>query len=100
MVKITGIFTTRREAEMTVERLVQEHGMDRSAIAVMPEAGANTAGTEVAGADAKRGEPVEANTEDAALNGRIAVSLDSGEGDPGLISDVFREFKAADIRVA
>ena len=100
MARITGIFETRREAEMTIERLVQEHGLDRSAIAVMPEAGANTAGTQVAGADAKRGEPVAPTGEDAALNGRIAVSLDSGVGDPGLIRGVFEEFKAADIRMA
>ena len=29
---ITGLFDTRREAEMAVERLVQEHGLDRNRI--------------------------------------------------------------------
>ncbi len=100
MVRITGIVETRREAAMTIERLVPEHGLDRSAIAVAPEAGASTVGTEVAGAYAKRGEPVASTGGDAALNGRIAVSLDSGTGDPGLIRAVFEELKAADIRLS
>jgi hypothetical protein len=29
---ITGYFNTRREAEMTVERLVQDHGLDRKRV--------------------------------------------------------------------
>jgi len=98
MSRIIGVFDTRREAEMSIERLVQEHGIDRGVIAVMPDSPQNSAGVEVAGADAKRGEPVAPAGEEAALNGRIAVSLDDGAADAGMVRAVFEEFKAADIR--
>ncbi len=52
---ISGTFDTRREAEMAVERFVQGHGVDRSAIRIVPVSAENSAGVEVAGADAKRG---------------------------------------------
>jgi hypothetical protein len=100
MARITGLFDTRREAEMSIERLVQDRGFDRRAIAVMPEQSENSAGTEIAGADAKRGEPVVPSTDEAALNGRIAVSLDAGEDDASEIRAAFEEFGAADVTIA
>lgn len=33
---LTGRFETRRDAEMAVERLVQEHGVDRGSILFAP----------------------------------------------------------------
>ncbi len=99
MARITGLFDTRREAEMSIERLVQDRGFDRRAIAVMPEQHENSAGIEIAGADAKRAEPVTPATDEAALNGRIAVSLDAGEGDAGAIRAVFEEFGAAGVTI-
>ena len=97
MARITGVFETRREADMTVERLVQEHGFDRNAIAVRPDAPENSAGTKVAGADARRGVSAAASGNEAALNGRIAVSLDHGDAEAA--RGVFEEFHAADIRM-
>ncbi len=95
MGRITGLFDTRREAEMAIERLVQDRGFDRQAITVMPEQHENSAGIEIAGADAKRAEPVTPATDEAALNGRIAVSLDAGAEDAAAIRAVFDEFGAA-----
>ncbi len=100
MGRITGLFDTRREAEMAIERLVQDRGFDRRAIAVMPEQHENSAGIEIAGADAKRGEPVAPATDEAALNGRIAVSLDASETDAGAIRAVFDEFGASGVTFA
>ena len=40
---------------MAVERFVQGHGVDRDAIRIVPVSAENSAGVEVAGADAKRG---------------------------------------------
>ncbi len=98
--KITGIFKTRREAEMAIERFVQTHGLDRGAIEVMPAGAENTAGSELAGADAKR-EPLAPppNDDEAALNGMIRVSIDREEADMPLARAVYEEFKATDIRV-
>ncbi len=68
-------FDTRREAEMTVERLVQEYSIERTDIFVAAEGDENTSGEEEAGSDAKAGEPSTPSRDDAALNGRIGVSV-------------------------
>ncbi len=49
---ITGTFNTRREAEMAVEHLVQDYGLDRSLVQVGPAGEENTSGTVASGADA------------------------------------------------
>lgn len=94
---VSGTFDTRREAEMAIERLVQQHGVARDSIQVAPVTPENSAGIEVSGADAKRGEPVEPSDEDAALNGRISVSLDRDEVEAVTIREVFAEFGSLDI---
>lgn len=55
---LTARFETRREAEMAVERLVQEQGVERSDIFISAEGDANTAGEEPAGADLQAARPV------------------------------------------
>jgi hypothetical protein len=99
---VTGLFETRREAEIAVERLVQEHGMDRRRIQAFAEGGENSAGTRVSGADAedaRQGAPVEgqragairvlAEVEEAAVGTAIAALREAGaaeaalRGDPG-----------------
>ena len=49
---ITGSFNTRREAEMAVEHLVQDYGLDRSLVDVRPAGEENTSGNVASGADA------------------------------------------------
>ena len=49
---ITGYFNTRRDAEMAVEHLVQDHGLDRNRVQAMAEGDENSSGTVVSGADA------------------------------------------------
>lgn len=49
---ITGSFNTRREAEMAVEHLVQDYGLDRSLVNVRPAGEDNTSGVVASGADA------------------------------------------------
>lgn len=49
---VSGSFATRRDAEMAVERLVQEHGIDRDGIFIASAAAANSAGVRKEGADA------------------------------------------------
>lgn len=78
MPSLSGSFATRREAELAVERLVQQHGVHREGITVTPLSVENSVGTEVAGSDAKRGDPQPSREDEAALNGRILVALDTG----------------------
>jgi hypothetical protein len=59
---VTGLFETRRAAEIAVERMVQDRGFDRTRIQAFAEGAENSSGTVVSGADAddqRRGEPVE-----------------------------------------
>jgi len=86
---LEATFETRREAEMAVERLVQEHGVERSDIFVTAEGQANTAGVDVAGADIEAGAPSPPNRGDSALNGAIVVSVDVND-----------EARATDVRAA
>ena len=86
---LTASFDTRREAEMTVERLVQEQGIDRAAIVIATAGDDNSAGEEVAGADT--GAP--GSDEDAALNGRVTVTVDvADDAQAGEIKAAFAEF--------
>ena len=95
---MNATFKTRREAEMVVERLVQEQGIERSDIFISAEGDENTAGEKQAGSDAEAGAPSPISRSDAALNGEISVSVDVQ--DEGLASEVraaFAEFDAKEV---
>ena len=70
-------FETRRDAEMTVEHLVQEYGLDRRAISIVSVADQNSVGTEVAGSDLEEGRPKHATTSQPPLAGRLKVSVEA-----------------------
>lgn len=73
---ITAKFSTRRDAELAVEHLVQEYGIDRADIfLVAPEAG-NSAGSRAAGADVESGHPHFEKDGNPALAGDIELSVD------------------------
>jgi len=98
---LTAQFETRREAEMTVERLVQEYGIERTDIFVSATGRENTAGEETAGSDAAAAEPSVGARDDAALNGSIEVSVDiEDEGKADTIRGAFAEFGAHDVEEA
>ncbi len=75
-VTITATFPTRRRADLAVEQLVQEHGIERTAIFVVPEGTENSVGSEADGADAESGHPDVDPTGDPALAGGLNVSID------------------------
>ena len=60
---IFGTFGTRRDAELAVEHLVQEHGIEPAEISIRPAGEANSAGTKAAGADVESGHPGVENVE-------------------------------------
>lgn len=95
---LTASFSTRREAEMTVERLVQEQGVDRSDIVLAAAGDDNSAGEAIAGSDAEAGEPSPEARDDAALNGRVTVSVAVADAArAGEIRGAFAEFDATDV---
>lgn len=88
--KLQAQFETRRQAEMTVERLVQEYGIDRGKIVVTAAGEANTAGVQRAGSDNPAGAPTEPPRADAALAGAVLVMVELA--DAAAADDVRRAF--------
>jgi hypothetical protein len=92
---LNATFDTRREAEMTVERLVQEHGIDRADIFIAAAGDENSAGEEQAGSDTEAGDPSPEARDDAALNGAVTVSVDiEDEAKVATVREAFGEFEA------
>ncbi len=90
---ITGTFVTRRDADMAVERLVQEFGIERTDIFVAAEGDENTAGSEPAGSDNASAEPTEDARDDGAHEGGVTVSVDVNDDELlQKIRDAFEEF--------
>ena len=98
---LNATFETRREAEMTVERLVQEHGLERTDIFVAAAGSENTAGEEEAGSDTDAGDPSPEARDDAPLNGAVTVSVDiEDDAKAAKVREAFAEFQAADVSEA
>lgn len=98
---LTASFDTRREAEMTIERLVQDHGFDRSDIFVAAEGEENSAGQEIAGSDRESAQPSPETRDDAALEGRIRLSIDIEDDDRAdTVRAAFAEFDARQVDTA
>ncbi|GJE58316.1 hypothetical protein [Methylobacterium trifolii] len=72
---ISAAFKSRRDAEMAVEHIVQEHGLDRAAVTVGPASDENTAGTEAARADVEDGHLKSGTEGEPALAGMVKVSV-------------------------
>ena len=95
--KLFGKFDTRREAEMTVERLVQQFDIDRAKVVVAPDGEANSAGTEEAGSDNKAGSPSPEARDDAELNGKVVVTVDVADAAAAdEVRTAFNEFDASE----
>ena len=91
-------FDTRREAEMTIERLVQEFGIERTDIFAAAEGSENSAGEQNAGSDTEAGSPSRDDRDDASLKGRITVSVDIDDDDHAAkVRSAFAEFGAEDV---
>ncbi|MFA4950788.1 hypothetical protein [Brevundimonas sp.] len=90
---LKATFTTRREAELVVERLVQEHDVERSDIFMAPEGPANSAGETISGSDREAGAPSEGARDDGAHEGRIEVSVDLQDDErASAVQSAFHEF--------
>ena len=98
---LNASFATRREAEMTVERLVQEHKIERADIFVTTAGDENAAGEEQAWSDREAGEPSPEARDDAPLNGAVTVSVDIEDAAKvAKVREAFAEFAAAEVREA
>lgn len=92
---ITGSFAARRDADMAVERLVQELGIERTDIFVAAQGEDNSVGPARAGSDNESDVPSREAREDGAHEGPIAVSVDVNDDDLlSRVAGAFQEFSA------
>ena len=73
---IIGRFASRRDADLAIEALVQEHGIERTDVFVQSATKDNSAGVKIDGADAESGHPDVPADGAPALAGAIEVSVD------------------------
>jgi hypothetical protein len=89
---LEGRFASRTQADLAIERLVQEIGIERTDIFVSAEGPENSAGNTLAGAD---GQTIgQAARDDAPLAGAILVSVDlQDETHVDAVNAAFTEFE-------
>lgn len=95
---IRGEFDTRRGAELAVERLVQEHGIDRAAILVTARGEANSSGSKISGADVDIGDPGVETQGTPELNGAIDVSISCSPSEQPVVESALKKAGAQQIR--
>ncbi|WP_424813455.1 hypothetical protein [Roseococcus sp. YIM B11640] len=94
---LTGRFETRREAELAIERLVQQESLDRQSISVLPVGKDNSAGTQISGSDQPDAHAGSREREDAALRGPVQVSVSFPEGRAEAVRQALQESGARDL---
>lgn len=93
---VSAEFDTRRDAEMAVEHIVQEHGVDPKAVAIVPVAQDNSAGTTTAGADIEGGHRKTETEGEPALAGRLRVTVDVDDAVYDQVLSSFSSYKPHD----
>ncbi len=89
---ISAEFKSRRDAEMAVEHIVQDHGIDRSTVEVGPASDQNTAGTEAARADVEDGYLKSGTEGEPALAGKVKVSVQVDDATAEMVISSFKTF--------
>lgn len=88
---IVASFATRREADLAVERLVQQHGIEPTDVSVTAPGRANSAGTKAAGADTESGHPGVTKSGRPQLAGPVEVSVGCHAHKAERVEAAFRE---------
>jgi hypothetical protein len=95
---IIGEFEKRREAELAVEHLVQEHGLQRSAVSVHAAGSANTAGSRISGADVESGHPGVDKHGKPELSGQIEIVVECGQAQATIVEAALKDAGARQLR--
>ncbi|WP_076072161.1 hypothetical protein [Sphingomonas montana] len=94
---IVGTFDTRRAADIAVEHLVQEYGLDRAAILVAPVADENSVGTKAAGADVESGHTGVDTDAAPALAGALTVTVEMHADEVDAVTQAFNDAGATKV---
>lgn len=95
---IVASFATRREADLAIEHLVQQIGIERTDVFVRAPGEANSSGTRAAGADVESGHPGVEKDGRPELAGPVEVSVDCHGGKTARVEAAFREVGALKLK--
>lgn len=95
--KLAAEFETRRDAEMTVEHLVQEYKLDRRAVTIVSASDQNSAGTKVAGSDTEGGHEKVGTDAEPKLSGKLRVSVEADETIADKVLSTFTTYKGRQV---
>ena len=95
---LSALFSSRREVDLAVEHLVQEHGIERGAIFLEPVGEAGSTGIRTAGADEASGAPGTERRTDAPLHGEIRLTVAAKDGDRMVLDRALHEAGGQQIR--
>jgi hypothetical protein len=95
---IIGEFATRREAELAVEHLVQEHGVARQEVFVHAAGSQNTAGSKISGADIESGHPGTDKQGKPELSGPIEVAVQCAQAQASAVEAALKDAGARQLR--
>lgn len=98
MQTIDAYFRSRREADLALEHLVQDHGLERTNLFVRSATQANTTGVETAGGDAAAGRPGTGRRDDSPLAGEVLLSVELPDGRLDQVRADLEQAGATDIR--
>src|SRR3546814_16259857 len=96
MQTINACFSSRREADLALEHLTPEHGVERTDIFVQSATDENTAGTEVAGAYEAAGDAGTERRADSGLHGGAVINNELSDDQQGVVSTAPSEKAATD----
>lgn len=99
MKKILARFDTRRAADLTVEHLVQEHGIDRSDLFLQAAGSENTTGERIAGADDESGDPGTERRTDSPLHGPVELSVKVEDDRLNVVCNAIKETGATEVSI-
>jgi hypothetical protein len=95
---LAALFSTRGAADLAVERLVQERGVDRSFIFLEPVEDSNSSGAQVSGGDAPSGDDGSRERTDAPLNGAIRLTVAASDHELALLRVALSEAGATEVQ--
>ncbi len=96
--KVVAYFDNRREAELALEHLIQERGIERTDVFLQARGAANTAGVKAAGADVESGHPGVAKRGSPKLDGEIELSVDCHGSERDMVMKTLKETGAKTVR--
>lgn len=94
---LTAVFRTRADADLAIEHLAQEYGIDPAFIYVEPVAEENSAGVEPSGGDHASAVPSHGDRGDAPLHGAIQLTVSFEHENLTMLTNALRETGAVDI---